>query len=292
MSLGIIVIVSIFSSLLRSFLNIIDRYQIGIKDNSVSKVNYFNNLFTIIVTTIIVICMNKPFDVLHNVFSYQVIIYAAIVQIVAYGYSYLFKLLKISQSIIVSNTADVFIPIGMFLTTGYFSGKSYLLSIFTTLICFIVFFSEKNNLKKMIRGSLVIIPLLTIQAALSPLLLKNHISFQSLLIFTIATLYIRFIITQLDFFFRKSTSNHQIDFKLNKKELMLYSLRSFITIGTQFTFVVATSSIYSSIAWVFLNLSSIFAVLFSGWILKEQGTRREVIIIIAITIATILRLRI
>ena len=114
---------AIMSSLSRGIISVIDRYQMGYRHQSSINVNFLNNLCSTALVTIFLICLvNKlPTPKITGNYIGKIIIYGLLAQLVAYGYSYVFKKVTIMQSIVLSKMTDLFIPLAIFLTMGYFN---------------------------------------------------------------------------------------------------------------------------------------------------------------------------
>ena len=106
-----VVFLAILSALSRGVTIVIDRYQIGIQKNSVLQVNLFNNLFSMFL--IIALAIYFPFW--KMIFDWRVLIYAALAQFVAIGFSALYRNMTVFESVISAKIADFFIPIAVFL---------------------------------------------------------------------------------------------------------------------------------------------------------------------------------
>lgn len=156
----VIITLAIISSSSRGIISVIDRYQIGFKNKSVVDVNLYNNLYTI--GLIFILSFYFPIGYIFT--DYKVYIYSLIVQLVAMGYSYLFKNMTIFESAIAAKTADIFIPIAVFFATGVFEISTYLISILTTLMVFFWLKGSSKDTNKYLLGIFVIVPLLVIQS--------------------------------------------------------------------------------------------------------------------------------
>lgn len=278
---------AIMSSLSRGIISVIDRYQMGYRHQSSINVNFLNNLCsTALVTIFLIGLVNKlPTPKITENYIGKIIIYGLLAQLVAYGYSYVFKKVTIMQSIVLSKMTDLFIPLAIFLTMGYFNKSSYLISIISTIIvvCYIIFKQRHSqmNVSTLLKTFMVIGPLLIVQAALSPLLTKGVIRLADLAYFTIATIYIRCIITIITFWI-KHRSLRITDIKINKQIFGIYGVRAVLTILAQVTYTLATSSPNSGIAWIFLNMTNLYSVIFGSFALKEKIHVSDVLLIICI----------
>ena len=189
------------------------------------------------------------------------------------------------QSVILSKITDLFIPLAILLTMGYFSKSSYLVSIISTIIVviYIAFEQRKDNLdlENLAKTFAVIAPLLIVQAAFSPFLTKGLIRPIDLVFFTIMTIYVRCLISLITFIYK----NHSL--KINGENLtgrvfLIYGSRAVLTLLAQVTYTLATSSPNSSIAWIFLNMTSLYSVIFGDIFLKEKMKFADILVIVLI----------
>lgn len=207
-----LIIFATISSFSRGIISVIDRYQMGYRKQSSIDVNFLNNICSSVLVTfmLLVILHNYPSPRITNNYLIRVFLYAFLAQIVAYGYSYVFKKVTIMQSVILSKITDLFIPLAILLTMGYFSKSSYLVSIISTIIVviYIAFEQRKDNLdlKNLAKTFTVIAPLLIAQAAFSPFLTKGLIKPIDLVFFTIMTIYVRCLISLITFIYK----NHSL----------------------------------------------------------------------------------
>ncbi|KRO06250.1 hypothetical protein IV62_GL000405 [Lactobacillus helveticus] len=147
-SIALLITFASISAISRGVISVIDRYQMGYRKQGIIEVNFINNLFSITLVTIFFIFMVKKynFPVFSATYVIKIVIYALVVQLVAYGYSYVYKKINIMQSVVVNKLSDLLIPLALFLTTGYLNFKSYLVSILTTiLVAIYIFYKEKKQ---------------------------------------------------------------------------------------------------------------------------------------------------
>lgn len=76
--------------------------------------------------------------------------------------------------------------------------------------------------------------------------------------------------------------------KIGKTVVAVYGLRSVLTIAAQISFTIAMSSKTSGIAWVLLNMTSLYGVVFGSWILKEKIGKFDVLVLLVVTGMTLL----
>ncbi|MCO6183647.1 hypothetical protein AAYR18_02990 [Leuconostoc fallax] len=271
-----VVIFSILSALSRGIITVIDRYQMGYRKSSVFTVNFFNNLLSMLLVTVVLIIMTMQHRLALNITPWllvRIIIYASLVQAVAFGYSALFRQVTVMDSVLLSKLTDFVIPIAIFITTYYFNWHSYFISVVSTILVIGLFLlsvrTNNSSTKILIKNFWLIGPFLILQAALSPVLVADIKTPEALITFTILTIYLRFLIT-LTAFLRQRHQANMIREQVGSRVMMLYGTRAVLTLVAQLTFTLATSSQTSSIAWVFLNMTSLFSIILSGFFLREK----------------------
>lgn len=289
------ILAALISSTSRGVISVIDRYQMGYRKGNLLVVNFINNILATALATIVLIVLQHLISLKFLLLPQQwlrIFIYALLVQLVAYGYSYLYRHLPLIDAVISGKLSDIFIPLALALTTSYFSFKQYSISLISTLIVGLLAFSpstKKVEFKTWIKGILVIVPLLTIQSAFSPILVSDIHGIPELMGFTIITIYLRLLIS----FFSLFTSSNKFlinsgSTKIVKPVIIAYALRAILTIAAQIAFTVATSSKASGIAWVLLNMTSLYGVVFGNWILKEKIGKFDVLVLLVVTLMTLL----
>lgn len=301
-------IFALISSLSRGFISIIDRYQMGYRKESSLKINFYNNFFAALLATFCLVWIIKVHQFTFNFnlsMWFNLFVYALLVQGVAYGYSYIYKHWSVMDAVMLSNSSNMLIPVALFVTTGYFSLFQYSFSVISTVLIVLVgMISLKNKMTTkdpvttnryglVIKSLLVIVPIIVIQAGVSPLLVSSVKSnVWSLMVFTLITIYLRLIITFVSLAGKLRKSKPSISRKSIKQTplliIFIYTARSVLTILAQLTFTLSTSSGKSGIAWIFLNMTSLYSVALSSLILKEKLKTYEVILIVAITGLSIL----
>jgi len=289
-----LILFAVLSALSRGVITVIDRYQMGYRKSSVMVVNFYNNLLSMLLVTGLlgIVVARYGFGLSFTpLLMFRLLIYAGLVQAVAYGYSAIFKKVTVMESVLLSKLTDFIIPLGIFATTWYFNWHSYIISIVSTLLVIWLFYSttqkSTNNSQTLFKYFWLIGPVLVIQAAISPWLVTDIKTTHALIIFTILTIYLRFLITSIALLRSKKYLPGGKN-KISKHILMLYSIRAILTIVAQLSFTLATSSKNSSIAWVFLNMTSLFSVVILGVVLQEKVRLREFLVLIIIVCLGIL----
>lgn len=290
----LIIFFALLSAFARGGITVIDRYQMGYRKSSVVTVNFFNNLLSMILVTILFAVLLSKYGMGLNITLWMIVrmmIYATLVQAVAYGYSAIFKSVNILESVLLSKLTDFLIPLAIFGTTLYFNWQTYIVSVLSTFMVVGLFLSSKSDnrerYKILLKNFWIIGPLLVVQAALSPFLVHGLESIYSLIIFTICTIYFRFLFT-LCGFIRQIKATPCLEFNLTIKIGFLYGSRAVLTLIAQIAFTLATSSSLSGIAWVFLNMTSLFSVVLAGMILKERTQLKDISTLIGIIILSVI----
>lgn len=289
------ILAALISSTSRGVISVIDRYQMGYRNGNLFVVNFINNILATGLATIVLIFLQHFISLKFLLRPQQwgrIFIYALLVQLVAYGYSYLYRHLPLIDAVISGKLSDIFIPLALALTTSYFSFKQYSISLISTLIVGLLAFSprtQKIEFKTWIKGILVIVPLLTLQSAFSPILVSDIHGIPELMGFTIITIYLRLLISFVSLFTTsKNFLTNSGSIKIVKPVVIAYALRAVLTIAAQIAFTIATSSKTSGIAWVLLNMTSLYGVVFGSWILKEKIGKFDVLVLLVVTLMTLL----
>ena len=96
-SVALLITFASISAISRGIISVIDRYQMGYRKQGIIEVNFINNLFSITLVTIFFIFMVKKysFPVFSATYVIRIVMYALVVQMVAYGYSYVYKKINI-----------------------------------------------------------------------------------------------------------------------------------------------------------------------------------------------------
>ncbi len=290
-SIALLISFASISAISRGIISVIDRYQMGYRKQGVIEVNLINNLSSIFLVTIFFVVMMKyhRLPAFSSAYLLKMMAYALVVQLVAYGYSYIYKKINIMQAVIVNKLSDLFIPLALFLTTGYLDSKSYFVSILSTIIIavYIIYKEKKSalNLNALIKSFLVIVPLLVFQSAISPVLTKGVKNGYDLICFTIFTIYIRGLIALIAFMLK---IRHLQSFDLSKNIVLIYACRAVLTLSAQITYTLATSSPNSSISWVFLNITPLYSVILGALFLHEKIDWRDGLVILLIFILALI----
>lgn len=289
------ILAALISSTSRGVISVIDRYQMGYRKGNLLVVNFINNILATGIATIVLIVLHHLISLRFLLLPQQwgrIFIYALLVQLVAYGYSYLYRHLPLIDAVISGKISDIFIPLALAVTTSYFSFKQYSISLISTIIVGLLAFSpstKKIEFKTWMKGIFVIVPLLTIQSAFSPILVNNIHGIPELMGFTVITIYLRLLISFISLF---TTSKDQLissnSTKIVKPVIVAYAVRAVLTIAAQISFTIATSSKTSGIAWVLLNMTSLYGVVFGSWILKEKIGKFDVFVLLVVTLMTLL----
>lgn len=284
MSIFVISLFALTSSICRGLISVIDRYQLGIAKENLIVVNLKNNLYTLLAASILFFSF-IDYSLNDMIFNWKIMIYAVLVQLVAIGYSHIFKNLTIAESVVASKFSDLCIPIALFITTGYFSFSGYIVAIVTTLIVFKLMMVDNKRFIK--QGIIIITPLLVLQSVLSPFLTEDfNQNIKTLLAFTYCTLVYRFIIVLIMLLYVRSEPIFRTTKIKKSKSYYIYFARTILTIIAQIGFTLATAG-GSSLAWIFLNITSLYGVVFSFFLLKEKASKKEILALVSITFITL-----
>ncbi len=281
------IIFALISSILRAFLNVVDRRVFGYLRQGVLKVNFLNAILPFILLLIGSFLMGLSSEVIPALLSIQAIIFALLTQLVAYAFSLAFKYVNVHQVVVYAKLPDVFIPLGIFLLSNSWDWLDYLFAILTVVACYPIL---RSNLQLEQKVPYYVIPFLivslTVNGSLSSILVdpSNLVIAQSTL-FTMSVMFWRTVWSALGLFSKRV--NLSLFTKLEIHPLILF--RSILAVGTQVSLILSLAGGRAAIAWPILNTTILLAVVFSYFFLKEKMNQRELFAIVAIGILTITR---
>lgn len=288
MSALLLCLMALASSVSRGLISVIDRFQMGVKKQDITIVNFKNNFYTFGLATLLAIIFLKQ-DVWSMLLDYKIMLYALLVQAVAIGYSYLFKSLTVAESVVASKFSDLLIPIALFASSGSFSTSSYVISILTTVIVFTLMITKYD--RNIWSGIAIITPLLVSQSVLSPILISGYsVTTDRLLAFTYCTIVFRLLIVLLMLLTKKTSLRglKSQNTESSLKEGLIYLARTILTLVAQIGFTFATSG-HSSLAWILLNITSLYGVVFSSFILKEKLNAKAIVALVLVSGLTVIK---
>lgn len=290
LSVQTIIIIAFLSALSRAGLNVVDRYQIGLKKVSILQVNFWNNVVPALFLMVLCLLLSWSTELYSYFFDVRSFVFSLLAQVVAYAFSYAFRHMDVSQVLITSKLSDVIIPIGIFATTMYWDWSNYYFSIATTLVCLLVLLDKDKRFSLVAFRKIiaVIILSLLIQASFSPLVtvIGTNTSIQDAVSFTTAVIMWRVVWSFIPMVrFKNLALRPDVTLLFSP----IFNIRVILTVFTQLTFILAVSSPISAVAWPILNATPLLAILLSRFFLKEGLSRIQVIIILLITALSIIR---
>ncbi|UAC49633.1 hypothetical protein K6959_07460 [Bacillus aquiflavi] len=293
MSVQFIMIFAFLSALSRAGLNIVDRYQIGMKKLSIFYVNLWNNVIPAILMIALCILLGWHGQLVASIFDWKTLVFSGIVQLVAYAFSYAFRHLNVSQVLVIGKKkmSDLFIPIGIFVTTMQWDWSTYFFAVATTIVCLPILWEkgERENGNAFKKVGLIIGSALVLQASLSPLLTEMNtvVAIRDTFAFTTAVIIWRTVWSLIPLLRKKRAQDEASFFGLLSNPV--FFVRALLTIITQTTFILAVGSTASAVAWPILNSTSIFSVALSSLLLREKPSKLQIGIVITITILSVIR---
>jgi uncharacterized membrane protein len=286
-----IMIFALASACSRAGLNIIDRYQIGFRRQSVVTLNFFNNVVPAAVMVALVATFGFHKELVVSITDWRTAVFSGLVQIVAYAFSYAFRYLNVSQVAVAGKASDLFIPIGVLLVAGHWDWVTYGFAVATTVVCLPILRSNDNDKypDAIKRVAFLIGVALVLQASLAPLLVApgNTASrIEHTLAFATAVIVWRMVWSLLPMLHRGCGPSAP-SFALLVSPVFI--ARVLLTVITQITFIIAVGSSTSTVAWPILNSTGFLAMMLSSVFLKEKPSGAEKWIIVAITALALLR---
>lgn len=275
----------------RAGLNLIDRHQIGHKGLSIIDVNFWNNAVPAIAMVALAAAVGWHRELVASLLDVRTMLFSGLVQLVAYAYSHAFRRLTVSQVTVAGKTADLFIPIGVFFTVGYWDQVTYGFAVATTVICLpLLYRDRRSQYPGATKAAVVAIgSALVLQASLTPLLALPGQAGQDMphiLTFTTAVVVWRMVWSALPFLGRR---HDRPPSSLAIVCSPLFIGRVLLSVATQVTFVLAAGSLNAAVAWPILNSTGMLAMMLSSLLLKERPSGPETWAVVAITGLALLR---
>lgn len=246
---------ALVSALSRAGLNIIDRYQIGQKKLSILGVNLWNNALPAVLMVLVALSFGHGSELLSYFFDWKTVLFGGLVQLVAYAFSYAFRHLHVNLVTVMGKFSDLLIPVGVFLTTRYWSWDTYGFAVATTLACLPILWMTRTlgSFRSIGVAGFAVSGALLLQASFSPLLAPAvPISdVRHLLIFATAVILWRTVWRSLAPLLHRRTGRRTPWLVPPFSPIPI--LRGLLTIVTQTAFIFAISSSASALAWPILN---------------------------------------
>lgn len=283
-------LIAFFSAGLRASLNLIDRELFGRRGASVLDVNFWNNLLPLVVLLALAAGMGHGQGVLSALLNGRTLVFAGLVQLVAYTFSYCLGRFSVAATTVYSKMPDLLIPVGIWLVAGQWSWSNYGFAVLTCVVCLPIWFQRPRTTT--LSGSphavliAALVAALVLQGSLSSSLVPSETSLLASFEFATAVIFWRTLWSSVALLrkgFRWSSS-------LWGSLQALVFVRSLASIGTQLTFVLALAQGESAAAWAVFNSTSLIAVALAALVLKEPPTRPELFAIGGIGVLTAARL--
>lgn len=285
-----VMVLALISAVSRAGLNLIDRYQIGLKNLSILNVNLWNNLIPAALMTLAGLLLGAGREVAHCLLDWRTVAFAALVQLTAYAFSYGFRHLNVNQVTVVGKFSDLLIPIGIFWTTYDWQWKTYGFAVATTVVSLPIFLAADSRHRRsgLLTAGAFITGALVLQAGLSPLLVPSFSAshLRLAVVFTTAVIIWRAALSCIPLWRRLMQRQSHV-FRPPLSAMLM--LRSGLTVVTQMTFIGAVGSAVSAVAWPILNSTGFLAMLLSSLLLKDHVTGKEKWVVAAIGGLTALR---
>ncbi len=295
---------ALLSVFARAGLNIIDRSAFGHAKAPLLKTSMINNIIVLAYFAPIIIFFGDFTTLLYYFSDYKLLIFASLMQCVAYIFAIAFRHASVSSVLLASKIPDVFIPVVIFILLGYWKHTDALFSIATVFMLYPVWRGTKKPSRGFSLILLLMVIILIIQAGAAPLLMsaddRETISWLDcafvLVVFRLLiSVLIFFSANFFDMTYRKekkkglnglpSRSGMRAFFFMNSnyKWLSTLCVRGIFAVSTQLFFVAAISLSEPVVAWPILNSTTLFAIWGASTFLGEKPSRAEWLAVFGIT---------
>lgn len=275
------IVASFISSISRAGLNVFDRSQFINTSISPINVSYWNNFLPVILMFPLVLFSPAITDVLADLISFNVVLLALLIQLVAYSFSYTFRSLRVTDIAILSKSADITVPVFLSFAGVYFI-NSDVIWILPAIFFIFVLSAGVQIAKSSSWASIILVAMLSAQGIYSYFAGFNSLlggSLWRLLSFAFAVLIWRFIFS---FFMVIQKEGLARAFKFPRKIFTIsgFYVRGFLTAITQITFLFAISANELMLVWPILNTTGFIGALFAYLFLGERLHARDFLFIL------------
>lgn len=263
------VLASAISSVSRAGLNVFDRKQFQKERACPLVIGYWNNLLPVLLVVPIIFLSPASSHCLDDLLSLDIVFLSILIQFVAYGFSFAFKKLRVTDIAVLSKAADITVPL-VLATAGFYSIPNDFFLLLPIILIIFISSAGIDNVKKSYQSSIVLVFTLTAQgvyAYFSDFNSSFDREFWGLISVTFSILVWRFIFSSL-FLLRIHPISYIYIFPRQFLSSTGFYLRGFLTVLTQVSFVFAISAKNLMVVWPILNttgfLGAVFAYLFLG----------------------------
>ena len=213
---------------------------------------------------------------LSDLFSLEIIFLAALIQCVAYSFSFAFKKLRVTDIAVLTKTADITVPLALVFLGLYLIPYSFFLLLPIISIIFI-YSAGLNIVKKTYKSSLVLVLALTAQGVYAYVVGSTvyfNRGFWSLLSVAFSVLVWRFIFSGTLMLYRQRISRLYY-FPIQFLTRTGFYIRGILTVLTQVTFIFAITAKNLLVVWPILNATGFLGAVFAYFFLGEKLAPRD-----------------
>jgi len=265
------ILASVISSFSRAGLNVVDRKQFRQDVACPLVIGYWNNFLPILLILPIIFFSPAFSYYVNDLLSLNVIFLSILIQFVAYGFSFAFKKLRVTDIAVLSKAADISVPLVLALTGFYSVSHSFYLLLPSILIIFICS-AGIDNVKKYYLSSIVLVFALTAQGVYAYFVDFNvpfDREFWGLLSVAFSVLVWRLIFSSI-FLLHVHRISYIFIFPTKYLSSKGFYLRGFLTVLTQVTFIFAITTNNLMIVWPILNATGFLGAVFAYYFLGEK----------------------
>jgi hypothetical protein len=265
------------SALLRGFISVIDRYQFGMRGHSINSTNLHNNLMALALALLTVLLSGQAPQLQTLIIDPRVIVFGLLLQITAHAFSLGFKQMRVAGLTVYAKTADLLIPVAIFVLFQHWSWSEFGFAFATFVACLPAL--RLNHSGFSFGTVALIVVVLVVQGGLSPWYMSEVAHDHSLWVpFTAALIFWRLVFCM--FVSRGGLFTGHCD----RSYISMVAVRSLLSLGAQMFLVFCLSFNRPVLAWPILNATGLISVFVSSAILRERASRSELISVILITL--------
>jgi hypothetical protein len=274
----------------RSALNLMDRVSFAHRQYPVLKTHFVNTLLTFTTAFITTFIFVGWIGIQKSVLNYENFVMAVLLHTISMSISFAFRKIKVSHVSIISKSADIFIPLLLFLISIQKVDPSHLFQFITGLIVLPLLLRKETLNGFLSRPGFFLTFFLVLQSVVLEFAhFQKATTLNSFFIQVTGILFWRSLFGFAVLIYSQKSqpsATASMGFPALLKDPFLLS-RSILMLINYATFVLALSGDYKGIVWAMLNSTGLISIFFANHFLKEKMAKSEVYAFSMIVLASI-----
>ncbi|WP_257461904.1 hypothetical protein [Archangium lipolyticum] len=285
------ILLALASVLFRSANSVFDRLSFGLRNQSITLINFLNNFVPFLLLLAGGAVLGKQEGLAAALGDVRLIFFALSVQAVGYAFSYGFRHLTVAQVNIASRVGDILIPFSILLCGGVVGWRDYLFAAALSGCSLVLGQGGGSSRKLLLVPGLWIALALIVQSLCGELFFQGQGAVGTDLGTVTALMFWRSMLCLLllPLGFRTHPPASMLAVVLDARMQLHALFRALFTVAAQVTFMLALAGGHRVVVWPILNSSTLVSVGLAGLFLKERPARREMVTVAAIICLSLLK---